>query len=208
VLAVEGRSLQAIFGSPDNAKFCSSMTLFVLASEEGGLLGMALNAKPPVGQIFGEHEMTALTVVQFVARETNELVVRSELGAHRRNGRFLLHVDVRAKRMLFGSSFAEHARPHLIVAVQAELVGRSPHDQQVLLFRSMGRVADLTGEFARIGAHFRAGIDQCLRDRPGHSADGVGAELGPARFVLVAEMRTGATFVTRRKTARRKSAVN
>ena len=28
VLAVEGRSLQAIFGSPDDVKFCSCMTLF------------------------------------------------------------------------------------------------------------------------------------------------------------------------------------
>ena len=28
VLAVEGRSLREIFGSPDDVKFCSSMTLF------------------------------------------------------------------------------------------------------------------------------------------------------------------------------------
>ncbi len=34
VLAVEGRSLQAIFGSPDDLKFCSSMTLFALAAGE------------------------------------------------------------------------------------------------------------------------------------------------------------------------------
>ena len=33
VLAVEGRTLHAIFGSPDDAKFCSSMTLFSLADE-------------------------------------------------------------------------------------------------------------------------------------------------------------------------------
>src|SRR3954454_7616642 len=32
VLAVEGRSLHAIFGSPDDLKFCSSMTLFALAA--------------------------------------------------------------------------------------------------------------------------------------------------------------------------------
>jgi len=35
VLAVEGRSLQAIFGSPDDLKFCSSMTLFALAVGQG-----------------------------------------------------------------------------------------------------------------------------------------------------------------------------
>src|SRR5215207_4459567 len=35
VLAVEGRSLQGIFGSPDDLKFCSSMTLFALAAGEG-----------------------------------------------------------------------------------------------------------------------------------------------------------------------------
>jgi uncharacterized protein (DUF1810 family) len=35
VLAVEGRSLQAIFGLPDDLKFCSSMTLFALAAGEG-----------------------------------------------------------------------------------------------------------------------------------------------------------------------------
>ena len=35
VLAVEGRSLHAIFGSPDDMKFCSSMTLFALAAGEG-----------------------------------------------------------------------------------------------------------------------------------------------------------------------------
>ena len=34
VLAVEGRSLTAIFGSPDDLKFCSSMTLFALAAGE------------------------------------------------------------------------------------------------------------------------------------------------------------------------------
>ena len=36
VLAVEGRSLQAIFGRPDDVKFCSCMTLFALASGESG----------------------------------------------------------------------------------------------------------------------------------------------------------------------------
>src|SRR5215218_6494524 len=36
VLAVEGRSLHAIFGSPDDLKFCSSMTLFALAAGEVG----------------------------------------------------------------------------------------------------------------------------------------------------------------------------
>jgi len=34
VLAVEGRSLHEIFGSPDDVKFCSSMTLFSRA--DGG----------------------------------------------------------------------------------------------------------------------------------------------------------------------------
>lgn len=35
VLAVENRSLHAIFGSPDDMKFCSSMTLFSHAAGEG-----------------------------------------------------------------------------------------------------------------------------------------------------------------------------
>lgn len=35
VLAVDGRSLHAIFGSPDDLKFCSSMTLFALAGGPG-----------------------------------------------------------------------------------------------------------------------------------------------------------------------------
>jgi uncharacterized protein (DUF1810 family) len=35
VLAVEGRSLSAIFGSPDDMKFRSSMTLFACAAGEG-----------------------------------------------------------------------------------------------------------------------------------------------------------------------------
>jgi uncharacterized protein (DUF1810 family) len=34
VLAIEGRSLHTIFGSPDDLKFCSSMTLFSLAAGE------------------------------------------------------------------------------------------------------------------------------------------------------------------------------
>ncbi len=34
VLAVAGQSLHAIFGSPDDLKFCSSMTLFALAAGE------------------------------------------------------------------------------------------------------------------------------------------------------------------------------
>ncbi|WP_353643564.1 DUF1810 domain-containing protein [Mesorhizobium sp. WSM2239] len=35
VLALEGRPLHAIFGSPDDMKFCSSMTLFALAGDDG-----------------------------------------------------------------------------------------------------------------------------------------------------------------------------
>src|SRR4051794_22658354 len=35
VLALQGRSLHAIFGSPDDMKFCSSMTLFAIATGEG-----------------------------------------------------------------------------------------------------------------------------------------------------------------------------
>ena len=34
VLSLDGRSLHAIFGSPDDLKFCSSMTLFALAAGE------------------------------------------------------------------------------------------------------------------------------------------------------------------------------
>ncbi|CAO3383125.1 DUF1810 domain-containing protein [Azospirillum argentinense] len=34
VLAIQGRTLSAIFGSPDDRKFHSSMTLFALAAEE------------------------------------------------------------------------------------------------------------------------------------------------------------------------------
>ncbi len=36
VLAIEGRSLHDIFGSPDDMKFCSSMTLFARASVDKG----------------------------------------------------------------------------------------------------------------------------------------------------------------------------
>jgi uncharacterized protein (DUF1810 family) len=35
VLTLEDRSLHAIFGSPDDMKFCSSMTLFALAEGDG-----------------------------------------------------------------------------------------------------------------------------------------------------------------------------
>jgi uncharacterized protein (DUF1810 family) len=38
VLAIEGRPLHAIFGSPDDVKFCSSMTLFSLAPEENAIV--------------------------------------------------------------------------------------------------------------------------------------------------------------------------
>jgi uncharacterized protein (DUF1810 family) len=38
VMAVEGRTLREIFGSPDDAKFRSSMTLFALAAEDDGSL--------------------------------------------------------------------------------------------------------------------------------------------------------------------------
>ena len=36
VLAIEGRTLRQIFGTPDDAKFRSSMTLFALASADNG----------------------------------------------------------------------------------------------------------------------------------------------------------------------------
>jgi uncharacterized protein (DUF1810 family) len=38
VLAIEGRSLHVIFGSPDDVKFCSSMTLFSLAPDENAIV--------------------------------------------------------------------------------------------------------------------------------------------------------------------------
>jgi uncharacterized protein (DUF1810 family) len=43
VLAVQGRSLRQIFGTPDDLKFSSSMTLFALASGERSLFQEALS---------------------------------------------------------------------------------------------------------------------------------------------------------------------
>jgi uncharacterized protein (DUF1810 family) len=44
VLAVDNSSLHQIFGSPDDMKFCSSMTLFALAAgDEGGPFRQALD---------------------------------------------------------------------------------------------------------------------------------------------------------------------
>jgi uncharacterized protein (DUF1810 family) len=43
VLAVGERSLHTIFGSPDDIKFCSSMTLFALASQGENAFGQALD---------------------------------------------------------------------------------------------------------------------------------------------------------------------
>jgi uncharacterized protein (DUF1810 family) len=44
VMAVEGRTLKEIFGSPDDAKFCSSMTLFALANgDDGGIYRQAID---------------------------------------------------------------------------------------------------------------------------------------------------------------------
>ena len=42
-MAVSGRTLQQIFGSPDDLKFRSSMTLFALASEEEPMFREALD---------------------------------------------------------------------------------------------------------------------------------------------------------------------
>jgi uncharacterized protein (DUF1810 family) len=44
VLAISGKSLHDIFGSPDDLKFRSSMTLFALASDDGGVFRQALDA--------------------------------------------------------------------------------------------------------------------------------------------------------------------
>jgi uncharacterized protein (DUF1810 family) len=45
VLNAAGRSLAEIFGSPDDLKFCSSMTLFAKAAEAGNIFASALLAK-------------------------------------------------------------------------------------------------------------------------------------------------------------------
>jgi uncharacterized protein (DUF1810 family) len=42
VCAVEGRTVEEIFGWPDDLKFHSSMTLFAKADESGGVFGEAL----------------------------------------------------------------------------------------------------------------------------------------------------------------------
>ena len=44
VLAISGNSLHDIFGSPDDLKFRSSMTLFATASSEGSVFRLALDA--------------------------------------------------------------------------------------------------------------------------------------------------------------------
>ena len=43
VLSVSGRSLHEIFGSPDDIKFCSSMTLFDLAGDHEPIFRSALD---------------------------------------------------------------------------------------------------------------------------------------------------------------------
>lgn len=42
-MAVSGRTLQQVFGSPDDLKFRSSMTLFALASENEPMFREALD---------------------------------------------------------------------------------------------------------------------------------------------------------------------
>ncbi len=42
VLDIEGRTLHEIFGSPDDLKFCSSMTLFAEAADDDQLFAAAL----------------------------------------------------------------------------------------------------------------------------------------------------------------------
>ncbi|MHB1936156.1 MAG: DUF1810 domain-containing protein [Acidobacteriaceae bacterium] len=43
VVGVEGKSIDQVFGHPDNLKFQSSMTLFARASEDNGIFIVALN---------------------------------------------------------------------------------------------------------------------------------------------------------------------
>ena len=61
VLELQGRTLLEVFGSPDDAKFRSSMTLFAHASDGPGLFGLALER-------YGGGEPDARTVA-FLARE-------------------------------------------------------------------------------------------------------------------------------------------
>ena len=42
VLAVENRSIRQIFGSPDDMKFCSSMTLFAQTANDGAIFHKAI----------------------------------------------------------------------------------------------------------------------------------------------------------------------
>lgn len=43
VLAIDGKDIHAIFGSPDDLKFCSSMTLFERAAPEQAAFGAAID---------------------------------------------------------------------------------------------------------------------------------------------------------------------
>jgi len=59
VLTVEGRTANQIFGSPDDLKFCSSMTLFEIAAPEDPVFGHALD------QYFGgERDRNTLALLQ------------------------------------------------------------------------------------------------------------------------------------------------
>lgn len=56
VSAVEGRTAEAIFGWPDDAKFCSSMTLFARAAEAAGDAAAAAEFRAALGKYFGGAE--------------------------------------------------------------------------------------------------------------------------------------------------------
>lgn len=64
VLAVPDRTLKAIFGSPDDMKFCSSMTLFAQAAQaEGSPFALAL-------QHYCSGNMDEATLARLAAAET------------------------------------------------------------------------------------------------------------------------------------------
>ncbi|HEV2214660.1 MAG TPA: DUF1810 domain-containing protein [Terracidiphilus sp.] len=56
VNAVEGRTAEAIFGWPDGAKFCSSMTLFARAAEATGDAEAAAEFRAGLDKYFGGAE--------------------------------------------------------------------------------------------------------------------------------------------------------
>lgn len=140
---------------------------------------MTSEAKAAVGKCVSKHVAPGQTMVQFVARQTEQGLSGAGLRGHVPDG---LALGVGAERWVLWM-FAAYVSPpqtrtQFVVASLAELTTLGTHDQQMFFSGTVGGVTGLADQVIARGSEACSGGDQLIWHRPGHPPDRMRTQFG------------------------------